>query len=89
MKIWKQGFPENSFYNIVQLIADFQNDAAHSTGYSNNELRGLQVGDVIAFQLAPDIYTLIYIRRIDNGTEQTSSKQSGIEFRAISGIYVN
>jgi hypothetical protein len=89
MKIWRRGFPENDFYNIVQLIADFQNDPAHSTGYTNTELRGIQVGDVIAFQLGPDIYTLIYIRRVDNGTEQTSSKQSGIEFRAISGIYVN
>lgn len=89
MKIWRRGFPENSFYDVVQLISDFQNDPAHSAGYINIELRGIQVGDVIAFQLAPDIYTLIYIRRVDNGTEQTSSKQSGIEFRAISGIYVN
>jgi hypothetical protein len=89
MKIWRRGFPENDFYNVVQLIADFQNDPTHSVGYINSELRGIQVGDVIAFQLGPDTYTLIYIRRVDNGTEQTSSKQSGIEFRAISGIYVN
>ena len=89
MKVWRTGFPENNFYNVVQLIADFQNDPAHSAGYTNMELRGIQVGDVIAFKLGPDTYTLIYIRRIDNGTEQTSSKQSGIEFRAISGIYVN
>ena len=89
MKIWRRGFPENDFYNVVQLIADFQNDPAHSVGYINTELRGIQVGDVIAFQLGPDSYTLIYIRRVDNGTEQTSSKQSGIEFRAISGIYIN
>lgn len=89
MKIWRRGFPENNFYNVVQLISDFQNDPAHSVGYINTELRGIQVGDVIAFKLGTDSYTLIYIRRVDNGTEQTSSKQSGIEFRAISGIYVN
>ncbi len=88
-KVWRTNFPENSFYNVVQLISDFQNYPAHSVGYVNSELRGIQVGDVIAFRLGPDSYTLIYIRRIDNGTEQTSSKQSGIEFRAISGIYVN
>ncbi|TAL68121.1 MAG: hypothetical protein EPN82_12050 [Bacteroidetes bacterium] len=89
MKVWRSGFPENDFYNVVQLIANFQNDPTHSSGYTSTELRGIQVGDVIAFQLGPDSYTLIYIRRVDNGTEQTSSKQSGIEFRAISGIYVN
>jgi hypothetical protein len=89
MKIWKTNYAENDFYNVPQLVADFKADPNHSTGYSNAPLRGISVGDVIAFQLAPGIYTLIYIRRVDNGTEQTSSKQSGIEFRAITGIYIN
>ena len=89
MKIWRRNVAENDFYDIPQLIADFRNDPNHATGYSNTPLRGIMVEDVIAFQLAPGIYTLIYIRRVDNGTEQTSSKQTGIEFRAITGIYTD
>jgi hypothetical protein len=87
MKIWRRAYLEDDFYNVRQLIDQFQNDASHTTGYGA-ELTGLNVRDVIAFKLTENIYTLIYIRRVDNGTESTSSKQSGIEFRAVAGIFV-
>lgn len=83
MKIWQRNYNEEDFAKVFSIYNQFISDPNHRTGYSNLPLTGLQVGDVVAFQLNPVVYALIYIRRIDNGTENTSSKQSGIEFRSI------
>lgn len=83
MKVWKKGYLESDFSNVVKIFNEFSLDPNNKSGYSTSDINNLQVGDVIAYAVNPPIYALIYIRRIDNGTEQTSSKQSGIEFRAI------
>jgi len=82
MKIWKNE-AEALFSDVGTTFQSFVNDANNKTGYSVNPLTGLKVGDVVAFQINNNLYALIYIRRIDNGTEATSSKQTGIEFRSI------
>jgi hypothetical protein len=88
MKLWRNNYPEADFTNVLDLIQEFESDGNHSTGYSTDPITGIAVGDVIAVQFGANVYALMYIRRVDNGTEQTSSKQSGIEFRAIYPIYI-
>ena len=88
MKVWRSNVPESQFSNVASIYNQFVSDPNYSTGYTTSPLRGLKVGDIIAFQISPKSYALIYIRRIDTGTEQTSSKQSGIEFRSIYPIYI-
>ncbi len=88
MKVWRSGVPEAQFSNVAGIYNQFVADPNYATGYSTNPLRGLKVGDIIAFQISAKTYALIYIRRIDTGIEQTSSKQSGIEFRSIYPIYI-
>ena len=88
MKVWRSGVPEAQFSNVAGIYYQFVADPNYATGYSTNPLRGLKVGDIIAFQISAKTYALIYIRRIDTGIEQTSSKQSGIEFRSIYPIYI-
>ncbi len=83
MKIWQRNYIEEDFSKVFNVYNQFMSDPNHSLGYSTAPLTGLQVGDVVAFKLNNFVYALIYIRRIDNGTENTSSKQSGIEFRSI------
>lgn len=86
MKVWTN-IPEAQFSNIARTYNDFV-ASNYSSGYSTAPLRNLKVGDVIAFQIGPKLYSLVYIRRIDNGTEATSSKQTGIEFRSMYPILI-
>ncbi len=83
MKIWQRNYNEQDFSKVFNVYNQFISDPMHTQGYSNAPLTGLQVGDVVAFQINNFVYALIYIRRIDNGTENTSSKQTGMEFRSI------
>ncbi len=88
MKLWRTQVPEADFSNVSAIVTEFSNDPGHSTGYSQNPITNLNVGDIIAFKINAFTYGLMYIRRVDNGTESTSSRQSGIEFRTIYPIYI-
>lgn len=88
MKLWQNGYSEDDFANVPQLVTEFSSDPNYDTGYSSDPIRGLNVGDVIAFRLGSGVYALVFIRRVDNGTENTSSRQSGIEFRSVYPIYI-
>jgi hypothetical protein len=88
MKLWKSNYQESKFSDVANLMAEFSNDPTYSLGYGPGPLTGLSVNDVYAFKFNEMTYALIFIRRVDNGTEATSSKQSGIEFRAIYPIYI-
>jgi len=73
---------------VPTLVTEFTNDPAYSTGYGPGPITGISVNDVYAFKFSANTYALIFIRRVDNGSENTSSKQSGIEFRAVYPIYI-
>ena len=88
MKVWRNNVPETDFSNVSSIVTLFAADPGYSTGYSSNPITNLNVGDIIAFKFNAITYSLLYIRRVDNGTESTSSKQSGIEFRAIYPIFI-
>ena len=88
MKRWRRSYPESAFTNVPQLISDFSSDPNYDTGYSTAPITNLQVGDVIAFKISARVYALVYIRRVDDGSENTSSHQSGIEFRVVYPIYI-
>lgn len=88
MKLWRPNVPESDFTNVSSIVTQFSNDPAYSTGYSTNPITNINVRDVIAFKFNSLTYALLYIRRVDNGTEATSSQQSGIEFRTIYPIYI-
>jgi hypothetical protein len=88
MKIWQTNMPEVQFTNVGATYQAFVNDPNYSTGYSTNPISPVNVRDAIAFKFNPFTYGLIYIRSINTGVEQTSSKQSGIEFRSIYPIYI-
>jgi hypothetical protein len=85
--VWKQNYPESQFDNVVELFNLFRSELPGITNWQTGPITNISVGDVIAFKLGSNVYALIYIRRIDNGTENTSSKQSGIEFRSIYPVY--
>ena len=89
MKVWRNNYTEADFTNVGVLINDFANDPNYSTGYSTNDITNINVQDVIAFKFSDNVYALIFIRRVDNGTENTSSRQSGIEFRSVYPIRIN
>ncbi len=88
MKVWQTNYSENDFTNVANLVNDFSSDPSYNVGYSTNPITNINVGDVIAFQFSTHVYALIYVRRVDNGDENTSSRQSGIEFRSVYPIYV-
>ncbi len=88
VKLWKTNVPESDFADVVKMFNDFSNDPAYNTGYGPGPITNIQIQNVYAFKFNEFEYGLIYIRRVDNGTEQTSSKQSGIEFRAIYPILI-
>lgn len=88
MKLWKSNYAESDFSSVTKVFNEFLNDPSNRTGYSSNTINNINVRDVYAFKIDGITFALIYIRRVDNGTEATSSKQSGIEFRSIYPIYI-
>ncbi|ROL59910.1 hypothetical protein D9V86_10070, partial [Bacteroidetes/Chlorobi group bacterium ChocPot_Mid] len=88
IKLWKRAYPESRFSDVATLVTEFSQDPAYNLGYGSGPITGISVGDVYAIKFDEGIYALMYIRRVDNGTENTSSKQSGIEFRAVYPIYI-
>jgi len=88
VKLWKTNVPENDFSDVAKMYKDFSLDPTYNIGYGPGPITNLQIQNVYAFKFNEYTYALIYIRRVDNGTEATSSKQSGIEFRAIYPILV-
>jgi hypothetical protein len=88
IKIWKINMLESDFTNVGTTYLAFVGDPNYSTGYSTAPLTGLTPGNVIAFQINPYMYALIYIRSVYDGTENNTNLQSGIEFRSIYPIYI-
>lgn len=88
MKIWRTNMLESDFTNVGNTYIAFANDPNYSTGYTPGPITGLSPGNVIAFQMSQNMYALIYIRSIYNGTENNTNMQSGIEFRSIYPIYI-
>jgi hypothetical protein len=88
IKLWKRAYPESRFSDVATLVTEFSQDPAYNLGYGSGPITGISVGDVYAIKFDNLTYALMYIRRVDNGTENTSSKQSGIEFRAVYPIYI-
>lgn len=86
MKLWRSGYLESDFDNVVLTVTQFFGTAGYNTGYSTTPITPLASRDVYAFQYiggAEETYALMYIREVKNGTENNSNKQSAIEFRAI------
>ena len=88
MKVWRTGVPESQFTDVGSTYQQFLADPNNSSGYTPGPITGISPGDVIAFQITPNTYCLIYIRSVFNGTENNTNRQSGIEFRAVYPIYV-
>ncbi len=88
VKLWKSNYLEADFSNVAKLVTEFAADPAYDSGYGPGPITGINVGDVYAFKFSESLYALIYIRRVDDGSENTSSKQSGVEFRAVYPIIV-
>jgi len=88
IKLWQRNYPESKFSDVPVLVTEFAQDPAYNAGYGPGPITGIAVEDVYAIKFDDMTYALMYIRRVDNGTENTSSKQSGIEFRAIYPIYI-
>ncbi|MCX6155777.1 MAG: hypothetical protein NT007_16640 [Candidatus Kapabacteria bacterium] len=94
MKVWSNWNPavnsEADFTDVSKVMTLVNADANFKTGYTTNPVfkPNLAIGNVIAFQLNSFTYALMFIRRVDVGTEPSSSQQSGIEFRTIYPIYM-
>ncbi len=88
VKRWRQNYMESDFVDVPNLVQEFQNDPTYNTGYGPGPITGIQVNEVYAFKFSENQYALIFIRRVDDGTENTSSKQSALEFRCVHPIFV-
>ncbi|MFC2131318.1 hypothetical protein ACFLSQ_07775 [Bacteroidota bacterium] len=88
VKKWKSNYPESKFSDVPALVTEFAGDPSYNIGYGPGPITGIAVNDVYSFKFDEMTYALIFIRRVDDGTEYTSSKQSGIEFRAVYPIYI-
>jgi len=88
VKLWQRDYLESDFSDVAALITEFADDPNYNSGYGSGPVTGIEVNDVYAFKFDDYTYALIFIRRVDNGTESTSSKQSGIEFRSVYPILI-
>ncbi|MFH1051275.1 MAG: hypothetical protein V1779_10160 [bacterium] len=88
IKLWQRNYPELKFSDVPTLVTEFAQDPMYNVGYGPGPITGIAVEDVYAIKFDDMTFALMFIRRVDNGTENTSSKQSGIEFRAIYPIYI-
>lgn len=86
MKLWKTGFLEADFDIVAQTVQQFFATPGYDIGYLPTPISPLTPGEVYAFQYlngGSATYALMYIRAVQNGTENNTNKQSAIEFRSI------
>ncbi|MCS6807559.1 MAG: hypothetical protein RML40_02600 [Bacteroidota bacterium] len=78
--LWRASYPEQDFDNVAQTFRLYM--SAPLGSFSMLPVNP-QPGQVYAFRIGLGSVALLYVRRVDNGTEMNTNGQSGVEFRAI------
>jgi len=78
--LWRENYAEQDFDNVTQTFRAYL--VSPVAAFSTGGVRPLP-GQVYAFRLGVGSVALLYVRRVDNGTETNTNGQSGVEFRAI------
>ncbi len=78
--LWRTTYAEQDFDNVNQTFRTYL--ASPALSFTATSIRP-QIGQVYAFRMTGGNVALLYVRRVDNGTETNTNGQSGVEFRAI------
>jgi len=78
--LWRANYAEQDFDNVHQTFRAYL--ASPVVSFGTTSIRQ-QMGQVYAFRMTGGNVALLYVRRVDNGTETNTNGQSGVEFRAI------
>jgi hypothetical protein len=78
--LWREVYAEQDFDNVAQTFRAYR--IAPPTMFATMSIRPVP-GQVYAFRFGTGSVALLYVRRVDNGTERNTNGQSGVEFRAI------
>jgi hypothetical protein len=78
--LWKRGYRESDF--DCGTATEFCPDE-NVPNYSTNDVTGILPGDVYAFRLSNNVYGLLFVRAVFDGTENNTNHQTALEFRVL------
>jgi hypothetical protein len=80
MGLWKRAYPEARF--ACGTATEFCPEE-NNPSYGSADITGIQPGDVYAFRVGTNLYGLLFVRAVFNGTENNTNRQTALEFRVL------